>query len=61
MTSRGHAVARGERDPSCLYNLGRLEVVALTLRIAKFKPVFASVTSVAQEARNSHGNNLGAV
>lgn len=44
-------MARGRRDPSCLYNLGRSEVVTLTLCI-KFKPVSTRVTSVAQEARN---------
>lgn len=55
-TSQGHAVAQGGRDPSALYNLGRSEITAL-----KFKPVFARETSVAQEARNSHGDNLHAV
>lgn len=61
MTSLGHAMARGRRDPSCLYNLGRSEVVTFTLCITKFQPVSARVTSVAQEARNSHGNHSGAV
>lgn len=61
VTFLGHATARGRRDPSCLYNVGRSEVVTLTLRIIKFKPVSARVTSVAQEARNSQGKNSGAV
>lgn len=61
VNSRGHAMAWGRRDPSCLYNLGRLEVVALTLWIIKYKPVSAGVTSVVQEVRNSHSNDPCAV
>lgn len=52
---------QGGRDPSCLYNLGRSKVVAFTLPIIKFKLVFASVTSVAQEAGILHSNNSSAV
>lgn len=61
MTCLGHDGPGQERDPSCFYNLGRSEVITLTLCIIKFNPVSAGVTSVAREARNSRGKNSDAV